>query len=192
MTSSGITAVVLAAGNSSRFGQGDKLIAPLSGIPIVRRSVEAAVRVGFPDFVVVTGLADVREALLGLDVRFCAPPAGTMGASIAAGVSASPDAQGWLIWPADMPVIRSGSARRVVEAFDPAAPVVPVHDGRRGHPVLFPARFRQHLEALILDRGARDVLRAAAHVVEVEVDDPGIHVDVDTVEDLARAERLVR
>ena len=84
-------------------------------------------------------------------------------------------------------------ARALVAAFEQAATdaiCVPVHEGRRGHPVLFGSDHRDALSGLFGDRGARALLeRHPARVIEVEVDSPGIFHDVDTPGDLARARR---
>lgn len=187
-----ICIIILAAGRSTRFGDGDKLTAPLAGTPVIRHVAAASLAAGSGDVVVVTGRSEVRAALDGLPVH-CTPGRGdAMGSSIAAGVAAAPNADGWMIWPGDMPLVRADTARRIALAFDHSAPTVPVHDGRRGHPVLFPSRFRGALGALTEDMGARAVLAAAGRVVEVSVEDPGICFDIDSPEDLAAAGKLIQ
>jgi molybdenum cofactor cytidylyltransferase len=65
--------------------------------------------------------------------------------------------------------------------------VVPVFDGKRGHPVLFAARYFTRLCALSGDTGARGILNAhPERVSAVPVDDPGTLLDVDTPEDLTK------
>jgi molybdenum cofactor cytidylyltransferase len=71
-----------------------------------------------------------------------------------------------------------------------AALVVPTFAGRRGHPVGFDGRFREHLLALSGDAGARAVLATQGSAVyQLEVDDPGVVQDVDTQADAARLAR---
>jgi molybdenum cofactor cytidylyltransferase len=111
-----------------------------------------------------------------------------MGASLARGVAAFPESiDGALICLGDMPHIRSDTIVRIASAFSRSrgqAICVPVHDGRRGHPVLFGRRFFDELCALTGDTGARSVMDAhGAAVVEVAVDDEGIFRDYDTPED---------
>jgi molybdenum cofactor cytidylyltransferase len=72
--------------------------------------------------------------------------------------------------------------------------VQPVHAGARGHPVGFAASNGAALMALAGPLGAASVLRglrATNAVGEVEVDDPGVVTDIDTLADLARAEALL-
>jgi molybdenum cofactor cytidylyltransferase len=61
---------------------------------------------------------------------------------------------------------------------------VPVFQGRRGNPVAFGRSYFQNLIALQGDRGARMLLREHP-VIEVAVEDEGIHRDVDMPEDVA-------
>lgn len=107
-----------------------------------------------------------------------------MGRSIACGTRGTPNHDGWLIWPGDMPYVRPETARHVIGAFDPNRPVVPTFRGRRGHPVLFPSLFARQLGRLGKDRGARDLL---ADAIEVETDDPAILTDIDRPGDLSTA-----
>jgi molybdenum cofactor cytidylyltransferase len=96
----------------------------------------------------------------------------------------------------DHPAIRAQTVAALIAAWakgtvgdvppDGPAIVVPVHDGRRGHPVLFAADVWNELLATPDALGARAVVHARpARVVELEVDDPGIRIDVDTPADLA-------
>lgn len=111
-----------------------------------------------------------------------------MGASIAHGVRSSPQAEAWLVALADMPWIKRETVRRVAQALGAGSPlVIPVHAGRRGHPVGFGAMFRTELCALQGDHGARAILdRHPRHQLLLPCDDPGIYRDVDTPHDFVR------
>jgi molybdenum cofactor cytidylyltransferase len=107
-----------------------------------------------------------------------------MGYSIAAGVSARPDASGWLILPADMPLVQSATLQAVARELEHHPVVYAQHKGRRGHPVGFSAELYSELVVLTGDEGARRLV-ARYPAVGVEVDDPGVLIDVDTEADLA-------
>lgn len=113
-----------------------------------------------------------------------------MASSLRAGVAAAaPGAPFYLLALGDMPAVHSGVADALVAAWraGEVEAVVPVHDGRRGHPVLLSGTWRDDLMHLGGDRGARDLLLARQdRVLEVPVDDPGVLFDVDRAEDLAR------
>jgi len=173
--------LVLASGRGKRFrasgGQVHKLQALLGGRPVIERTLEA-----------------VRASGLPWHVEDAGHPG--MGDSIAAAVRATRGAGGWLVLPADLPLVRPDTLRRVAEALAAGAGAAqPVHGGERGHPVGFGAACGPALAALAGAQGAAPVLRAqreAGALVEVPVDDEGIVTDIDTVADLARAEALWR
>ncbi len=193
--------VVLAAGRSMRFrGAGHKLMQQL-GINAdttadtmlartLRHALETRLRV-----VVVTSaiLAPAVKKLVAtqdvielpeLDGRG-RPSLVGMGHSISAGVSATGDAEGWLILPADMPLLRASSMLAVADAIDHFPVAYAQYHGRRGHPVGFSAELYSELVDLQGDDGARRlVARYPSQAVDVE--DPGVLIDIDTEDDLAR------
>lgn len=185
--------VLLAGGAARRFG-GGKLRAPLAngeplGIASARRVAAAVERL-----VVVTRVEDVlttamfREA--GFDVVTSPDAARGMAHSLAAGVAASLDAAAWMIALADMPRVSIDTLTGLVQRWRAAdAIIVPTCDGRRGHPVIFPARYRAELRALEGDQGARPLLLAhAVEVVTWECGDAGVLTDIDTPADLSALE----
>ncbi|KPV41678.1 hypothetical protein AN478_00935 [Thiohalorhabdus denitrificans] len=185
-----IQGVLLAAGLGRRFG-GQKLLARLpDGRPVARAAVEA-LAAGADDVLAVArpGEERVAELLAGAGARvLLAPESGRgMGASLAAGVRAIPEADAWLIALGDMPWVRGETAAAVAERLRAGASLVrPVHRGRAGHPVGFARDHGAALAALDGDRGARGVLEAhAGWVQRIAVTDPGILRDVDNPEDLS-------
>ena len=187
---SGVTAVVLAAGAASRFG-GQKLLAPLGGRPVIRRTVENVLAASLTDILVVLG-ADaeaVRAALDGLPVRFVLNPdyRDGMSTSLRRGIEAlDPAARAALIVLGDQPAVAPEVMRRVVAAQrETGKPIAaPVYGGVQGNPVVFAREVFAELEALRGDRGGREVVRRdPARVALVQVA-AGMPRDVDTPEDL--------
>jgi molybdenum cofactor cytidylyltransferase len=174
--------VILAAGLGERFRQAggahDKLSAPLGPQRVRDHVVAAAQASGLPWHVV------EREHTQHLSAQ-------GMGASIATGVAATANAPGWLILPADLPLVQADSLRRVAEALAQHAVVAPWVQGQRGHPVGFGAVCREALLALSGDQGAKSVMQAHAPW-RLDLDDLGCILDVDTPDALAEAERLWR
>jgi len=170
------TVLVLASGKGERFiasgGTGSKLQALVAGRPVIEHT-----------------LAAVRASGLPWHVEQAQHPG--MGDSIAAAVRATRDAKGWLVLPADLPLIRPESLQAVAAALAGHPVVVPFHRGQRAHPVGFDARFRDALLALSGAEGAAAIVRANAPL-RLELDDPGIVTDIDTLQDLQRAEVLLR
>jgi molybdenum cofactor cytidylyltransferase len=194
-----VAGVVLAAGLSRRMGKRNKLVAEIDGKPMVRRVVETALAAGLDRVVVVIGhgAADVRAALDGLPVTFAEnvrPEAG-LSSSLRVGLRAveggDPPVAAAVVLLGDMPWVEAGDVRALVAAFDPASGCeicVPVHEGRRGNPVLWDRRFIAEMTALQGDVGARALLeRHGERVREVPVAGVGVLRDVDTSDALTAA-----
>ena len=181
--------VVLAAGRGSRFG-GDqhKLAQEFGASTVLGSSLRNAIESQLPVVVVTTAalapLAARQLALRDIVVVTDEQAARGMGHSIACGVGERSGAPGWLILPADMPLVRPGTLLAVARALEHHPVVYAQHRGRRGHPVGFSAELYSELVMLTGDDGARRVvLRYPAH--GEEVDDPGVLLDIDTATDLA-------
>jgi molybdenum cofactor cytidylyltransferase len=191
--------VVLAAGRGSRFrGPGHKLEQSLAGTPggdsLLTRSLRHALATRLRVVVVTTtALAPTAHKLIAArdvvtlpehDAHGRPQPIG-MGHSIVAGVAATGDADGWLILPADMPLVQPTTIKAVAEGLERYPVCYAQYRGIQGHPVGFGTELYSELMVLQGDEGARRiVLRYAAQ--PIAVDDPGVHIDVDTAEDLAR------
>jgi molybdenum cofactor cytidylyltransferase len=188
-----VTAIILAAGRSTRMGGPNKLLAELGGKPLVRIVAEQALASKAKGVIVVTGHQAelVEKALQGLNVKFVRNPdfAEGLASSVKAGVAAvTDDADGAVICLGDMPMISAQLIDHLIEAFAPDRGnliAVPVSAGRRGNPVLWSRRFFNELMTLDGDVGARHLV--AKHneaVAEVPVEGEAAFLDIDTPEGL--------
>ena len=185
-----IRGLLLCGGKSSRFGS-DKLLVTVDSSPLVARSARHLVEALGNTLAVIPPGADLLRRVLesaGCEILESPHTARGLGASLAAGVAASPDAEGWIVALGDMPFIQPSTIAAVRQRLAAgaliAAPVLAA-TGQRGHPVGFSRARHAGLLAIDGDDGARSVI--AAHrdeVVLVEVDDPGIVTDIDVPSDL--------
>jgi molybdenum cofactor cytidylyltransferase len=185
------TIVVLAAGPGSRFGANShKLLQPLGPDTVLAETIRHAIETGWPVAVVTTAaLAPAAApwvATRDLVVLSDSDAARGVGHSIAAGVVAHAGASGWLVLPGDMPLIRPSTIAAVGRALEHHPVAFSQYQGRRGHPVGFGAELYSELMTLSGDEGARRLV-ARYPSVAVQVDDPGVLIDVDTEADLAAA-----
>lgn len=195
----GPTVVVVAAGRGSRFGGAvHKLAQPLGASTVLGHTLRQVLASRLALIVVSTPwLADLaRQSVASRDVLVLpqdqnAPQAIGMGLSIAAGVSARPQAGSWLVLPADMPLVAPTTIRAVAAALAQHALVYPQFQGRRGHPVGFGGELYSELIALTGDEGAKRLL-ARYPAFALPVDDAGVLVDVDTPEDLAKVRASIK
>lgn len=186
--------IVLAAGRGSRFkGTGHKLTQRLGVGTVLSMTLEHAISTQLQVVTVTT--TDLAELMLrdhpysNVVILSEATDFG-MGQSIVAGVKACVNAAGWLILPADMPLIRTATIRAVAAHLAGNEVVFAQSGGKRGHPVGFSASLREKLLALGGDEGARRIIASHA-AFGVEIDDPGVLLDIDTASDLSRARELL-
>ena len=193
------TVVVLAAGRSSRFGVGHhKLAQPLGDTTVLAQTLATAIATHLRTVVVTTAaFVDVARSSVAARDVVVLPDVGSdgggqlgMGVSIAAGVRASPDSSSWLMLPGDMPMIQPATVLAVASALDHHPVAFAQFRARRGHPVGFAAELYPELTALTGDEGARRIV-ARYPAFPVELDDPGILVDIDTEDDLEALRKLV-
>lgn len=189
----GWRALILAAGAGRRFG-GAKLLAPLDGAPVIRRTVEAVMAAGFDDVIVVVGEhgSAIGDALAGLDCRLVEAPDWEQGmaASIRAGIASLADeGEGAFLFLGDMPLVPialcGDLARLAGQSGHAARPRV---DGKPGHPVAFLRAAWPDLMQLSGDRGAGAVLEGRP-VAYLDTDESGALLDIDDPASLALAER---
>ncbi|MCP5145514.1 MAG: NTP transferase domain-containing protein [Gammaproteobacteria bacterium] len=186
-----VTAIVLAGGASRRMGTANKMLAEVSGSPMVARVVSTLRKADVDRIVVVTGhdATAVRCAIDDETINFVHNEhyAEGMSTSLRTGVAAAmAQSAAVLICLGDMPLIAVESIDAILAVPNPKGTiVVPVHAGARGNPVRWGRDFLPALELLRGDRGARALLDAyAEHVIEVALDDEGILRDFDTPEAL--------
>jgi molybdenum cofactor cytidylyltransferase len=178
-----VIAIVPAAGLSRRFGGPNKLLQPYGSSTVIGTTIATLVECDL-EVIVVTG-RDAEEVAQS----WRSPPGGRsgsvqfifnpnfeqgLGTSVACGVKAAPEADGFLIALGDMPALRPDVVHTVVQGFQsPGSIVTPIYEAepaRRGHPVLFDACYRTELESLTGDEGARSILeKHSGDVIQIPV-----------------------
>ncbi len=185
----GVCAVVLAAGEGSRFqavaGQGQsKLLAHCAGRDGSERPVLEHVLVnlqGVVDRIVLVTRPDcppVAALARHYHCELVLLASAGMGDSIACAVATAPDHDAWLIVLGDMPFILPQTLHEVVGSLRCDSISAPVFAGEAGHPVGFGRHYGLALRTLSGDQGARRLFREG-RVQRIAVDDPGVLWDVD-------------
>ena len=209
-------AILLAAGASSRFEDGHKLLQPFSHKTssgdaekaLILSSLAPVLLAGFAEVIVVTGARSsqlrqvIEQEYPNTDViRFIENKDYQLGmaSSIASGMSAvSPSIDGVFIFLADMPLLEGEVIEKLSITFADTkaagnsgerhmAICRPHYKGEAGHPVLFGSGHFEALHHLHGDSGAKEIIAAnRGHLRLVEVENRSVLVDIDTREDLAR------
>ena len=176
---------ILAAGFSSRMGRFKPLL-PLNDEPVIERVLRVSKAAGIRQRVVVTGynreaLAPLLEKNGAVEVRNPRFEEG-MFTSIQAGVSALPrNLDGFFVLPVDCPLVTKEVLAALEQSFEPDKFSVPCYRGKKGHPLLIPAMYRQ----AILRHDGTGGLKAITDkdygkMKRIEVREEGVVMDMDT------------
>lgn len=187
-----ISAVVLAAGASTRMGR-QKLLLPLDGEPLIRRVVKQVSDAGFDEVLVVVGneSEQVLDALAGLPLRHAlnADFATGMGSSFRTAVAHLPDSEAAMFALADQPFVTSVEYRKVLETY--RRHHSPIVSSRYGEVMAPPHLFAREFfpELAVLEHGARPVLLSHRDKTTTLMFPSDLLVDVDTPKDYEEAKR---
>ena len=187
-----VTAVLLAAGASRRFG-GAKLLADAGGEPLVARTARALLDGGADHVVAVLGAraVEVGQALQTLVTRIVLNGRWEDGmfGSVRVGLAAAdPESLRLAVVPADLATLEPADVRRVLDAGREAGPrtlVVGAHESRRGHPLVFSRLVAERVLRWPLGRKLSDVFLETDLGVELVPCGAGVVHDVDAPSDLA-------
>lgn len=193
-----VSAVVLAAGLSTRMGR-NKLLLNFKDKPLIARLVDTLLASKIDEVIVVLGheIEKVRAELQGKPIRLVHNPDYREGlsTSVRTGVDAvSPDADGIMICLADQPLLEPADVNQIVAAFADAKKVnksivVPFFKGERGNPVILDASLRVAILGIVGDVGCKGVIkRYPEKVYALEMQNDHVVRDVD---DVKAYERLV-
>jgi molybdenum cofactor cytidylyltransferase len=184
-----IAAIVLSAGKSERMGS-PKALLEYRGQTFLATILAAIASARMASVVVVAGhhYDRIVRAFPNARVAFNPNYEQGMSTSVQVGIRSLPDGvDGAAIFLVDHPMIDRQTIEALAARLEPGRIVVPLHEDRRGHPVLFAADLFAEILELAPDQGLNTVVkRIRDRVVEVIVDNPGVLRDIDTPEQFAR------
>lgn len=165
-----------------------KQLLPLQGKPVIRHCLDTVLKAGIGQVIVVLGYKgeEIANAITDLPVAtvFNRAPQSDMAASVRVGLRAlSRDPSGILVCLSDHPLVQAATLRTLARRHrsHPDNIIIPEHRGKRGHPTLFPAAV---INEVFSGATLRDLQRRNPSSVSViTVDDPGVVLDMDTMED---------
>lgn len=182
-----VSAILLAAGKSSRMGKLKQLM-PMGDGTMLEQTLDNLLGSKVTEVIVVLGYKaeEVTKRLSGRPVKVVVNPLYRkgMGTSIAAGLKfVDSQAQAVMLVMGDQPYVDSPTIDRLIDAFssNKKGIAIPTHNGQRGHPLIFAKKYQALLYALSGDIGGREIIKQNPEdVLEVPVDCEGIVIDIDT------------
>jgi molybdenum cofactor cytidylyltransferase len=188
-----IEALVLAAGFSSRMPT-NKMLLELAGRTVIQRTVDCVLASAVSGVHVVVGCKKelIKKELVNYNVNIIENSAYSegMSTSIKAGVNHlminGLPTDAIFIFLGDMPLIKSSTINYLLHVYKETGSqiVVPVYQGRQGHPVLFDKKLFNRLLKLTGDSGAKIIFQESCNdIYKVTVNDPAIHMDIDCWDD---------
>ncbi|MFT6897937.1 MAG: molybdenum cofactor cytidylyltransferase [Paraglaciecola sp.] len=189
-----VSAVLLAAGVSSRMGEINKLELMVDGIPLLRRTAEMLLASDVKEIVVVLGYEaqKTRSMLQGLPVRFTTNDAYSEGqmTSVYTGLlSIAQDCDGVMICLSDQPLLQAADINVLIDAFGKRSHgsiLVPTFEGQRGNPIIFDFRHRQEILNGKRNFGCKKLIeKNAQEVCSFEMKNNHVVLDLDTPEQYA-------
>jgi molybdenum cofactor cytidylyltransferase len=172
-----------------------KQLLPLGGKSMLRQVTETVCSVGLVQVVVVLGARADRVAgeLEGLPVDAIRNEAWSegMSTSVRAGLNAlRPEVEATLMVLADQPTLPAQILEALLNHYQETGGLIiaPSYEGRRGNPVLIDRKLFPELMAVEGDQGARALIqRHKRNLVLVEVSNPAVVTDIDTLDDYTAA-----
>jgi len=190
-----IIAVILSAGESSRMGR-PKALLPIDGVRFIERIVATLKSTRVDEIITVLGhnAEEMRQKVSDLPVKIVVNQDYKQGqlSSLIAAIRCIESGENHhrvdaiLVHLVDHPYINVDLVNLMIDRFYETKQliVVPRYRGRRGHPVIFSRALFAELLAAPLDQGAKTVVHAHRdQTLEIDTDDAGVTVDIDTPEE---------
>ena len=183
------TAIILAAGLSSRMQGRQKLLLPIGGKPMLQHTLDLTARLPFTWTILVTVPNVAAGIKTAAEIVINPTPEAGQNSSIRLGVLAAPLGDSLLFLTGDQPFLDEATLHAILAADDGASIVYPTGpDGAPKSPVLFPPHFREALLALTGDEGGRQLRRQYPEACRaVRIADEKTLLDIDTPEDYERS-----
>ena len=195
----GMWAIILAAGESRRMGS-PKMLLPFNGTTVIGQVIENVLAAGVIDTLVIAGAdrEEIIKAVKSYPVQHSYNDNFRSGmlSSVQCGFAFLPDhCHAALIVPGDQPMISAMEIKKVMEAWKESGKgiVMPVYNGKRGHPLVVDMKYRAEVLSLPEEDGLRAL--AARHpddVIEAETDDQSVLRDIDTREDYLNELKIIK
>ncbi len=189
-----VVACILSAGLSKRMGFPKALIRLSPEDTFLSHIVKTLKEAGVYEIIVTVSNTSIRDGSKNLSVHWLLNQHPEKGQLFSFQLCVKEilrgklnETAGVLLVPVDHPLVKLETYRKILEHCQERKIVVPIYEGKRGHPTLFPRELYSEILEAPLEVGARYLLKKHRDsVLEVSVDDPGVLIDLDTPDDLEK------
>ncbi len=161
-----ISAILLAAGQSKRFGNHNKLITKYKNKNLIHSSLTNIVNSNIDNVILVLGhdqtlikkkIKKNRKIKLVINKNFRSG----MASSIKAGLKKiNIKTKGFFVCLGDMPKVNKNIYNRIIKSFNKHNQIiVPYFNNKRGNPVIFPIKYKKKFFKLKGDNGAKNFIK---------------------------------
>jgi molybdenum cofactor cytidylyltransferase len=172
----------------------EKLLLKVKGIPMVERVLRAAQSSQIDELILIYQRDEIKEIAkkYGIKTVYNSYADEGQSAAVKLGVKCShPDSDGFMFLVGDQPYLNSSTINELIETFNSEndAIVVPIYNGARGNPVIFPSTLKEDLLKLVGDCGGRKIIEAMRDSIKLITIEKGIEgTDIDTEEEYKKLE----
>ncbi|WP_100065643.1 molybdenum cofactor cytidylyltransferase [Miniphocaeibacter massiliensis] len=181
-----ISCIILASGESKRMGK-NKLLLELNGKMIFEYIFDTIKNIQFEEVIVVTRFKEIEDysKRLGYKILYNKNYSKGQSSSIKIGVNNTNKKNDYIFFVADQPMISLETIKKLLDAYKKYENqiIIPVYDGIKGNPVIFPNYFREDLLKLTGDSGGRKIIKENTHVIKKIDINNDENIDIDTLED---------
>jgi molybdenum cofactor cytidylyltransferase len=189
-----ITNIILAAGQSKRMEETNKLLIKIGKKTMIDKIVDTSLKSSASDTIVVLGFESerVKESLSNKKILTINNKDYNKGqsTSLQCGISGlSEDCDAAVILLADMPNINYQLINKLIENYDPDSNnsiIIPTFNGKKGNPILIDREFFPDILSIKGDKGAKDIINANKNSIKkIPHKDSSVLNDIDTKKDLS-------
>ena len=187
-----ISAILLAAGQSKRMNDENKLTKKIQGIPLIKLSVKNILASSIDELIVVLGhQKEIIEKLIDKNEKikfvFNKDFESGMPSSIKTGIdNLSDKTEAFFICLGDMPMVNHDIYNQLIESKDNKEIIVPTYKGHQGNPVLFNKSMKEKIMSISGDVGAKKILELNKNkTLSLEVNNQGVVTGFNTQKDFS-------
>ena len=187
-----ISAILLAAGQSKRMGDENKLVKNFQGIPLIKHSVRNILASFIGELIIVLGhQKEIIEKLIDKNEKikfvFNQDFESGMATSIKTGLNhLSEETEAFFICLGDMPMVNKDIFNRLIKSKNNREIIVPTYKNKQGNPILFSKSMKKKIMTIEGDVGAKKILELNKDkILNIETNDQSITKNFNTLDNFS-------